>query len=131
MPGPGAFLVGDEERQEVAEVMESGYLSRYGKADDPRFKRKVVTLEKRFAELIGTKYAVAVNGGTGAVMASHLGYLLKEPDRMIQIYNRMASYVTAHDIKPVIGKTFSFEAAMAAQSYIEQRHNIGKVLLKV
>ena len=44
MPGPGAFLVDDEERIEVAEVMESGYLSRYGKEDDPRFKRKVVTL---------------------------------------------------------------------------------------
>ena len=70
MPGPGAFLVDDEERIEVAEVMESGYLSRYGKEDDPRFKRKVVTLEKRFAERIGSKYAVAVNGGTGAVMAS-------------------------------------------------------------
>ena len=70
MPGPGAFLVGDEEKREVAEVMESGYLSRYGREDDSRFKRKVVTLEQRFAERIGTKYAVAVNGGTGAVMAS-------------------------------------------------------------
>jgi len=70
MPGPGAFLIGNEERIEVAEVMESGYLSRYGRKDDPRFKRKVVTLEKRFAERIGTRYAVAVNGGTGAVMTS-------------------------------------------------------------
>ena len=70
MPGPGAFLVGNEEQREVAEVMESGYLSRYGREDDARFKRKVVTLEQRFAERIGTKYAVAVNGGTGAVMAS-------------------------------------------------------------
>ncbi len=70
MPGPGSFLVGDEEKREVAEVMESGYLSRYGREDDSRFKRKVVTLEQRFAERIGTKYAVAVNGGTGAVMAA-------------------------------------------------------------
>jgi dTDP-4-amino-4,6-dideoxygalactose transaminase len=50
--------------------MESGYLSRYGREDDDRFKRKVVTFEQRFAERIGAKYAVAVNGGTGAVMAS-------------------------------------------------------------
>ncbi len=70
MPGPGAFLIGDEERKEVAEVMESGYLSRYGDEDDPRFKRKVVTLEERFAKRIGVKYTVAVNGGTGAIMAS-------------------------------------------------------------
>jgi dTDP-4-amino-4,6-dideoxygalactose transaminase len=70
MPGPGAFLIGDEERSEVAEVMESGYLSRYGSEDDPRFKRKVVTLEREFARRIGVKHAVAVNGGTGAIMAA-------------------------------------------------------------
>jgi dTDP-4-amino-4,6-dideoxygalactose transaminase len=70
MPGPGAFLVGDEERREVADVMETGYLSRYGSETDKGFKQKVVTLEKRFADRTGTRYSVAVNGGTGAIMAS-------------------------------------------------------------
>ena len=70
MPGPGAFLVGDEERRHVAEVMETGYLSRYGSEDDPRFRRKVVTLERLFAERSGVPYALAVSGGTGAIMAS-------------------------------------------------------------
>jgi dTDP-4-amino-4,6-dideoxygalactose transaminase len=70
MPGPGAFLVGDEERKHVAEVMETGYLSRYGSEDDPRFRRKVVTLEKLFAERSGVRHALAVNGGTGALMAA-------------------------------------------------------------
>ncbi len=70
MPGPGAFLIGDEERREVEEVLQSGYLSRYGKEDDPRFLKKVVTLEQQFAERIGTSYCIAVNGGTGALMAS-------------------------------------------------------------
>lgn len=70
MPGPGAFLVGEEERRHVAEVMETGYLSRYGREDDPRFKRKVVTLERLFAERSGVRHALAVNGGTGAIMAS-------------------------------------------------------------
>ena len=70
MPGPGAFLVGEEERRHVAEVMETGYLSRYGKEDNPKFKHKVVTLEQRFAERSGVKHALAVNGGTGAIMAS-------------------------------------------------------------
>ena len=70
MPGPGAFLVGEEEKRHVAEVMETGYLSRYGREDDPRFRRKVVTLERQFAELSGVRHALAVNGGTGAIMAS-------------------------------------------------------------
>ena len=73
MPGPGAYLVGAEEKRHVAEVMETGYLSRYGREDDPRFCRKVVTLEKQFAERSGTRYALAVSGGTGAIMASLVG----------------------------------------------------------
>ena len=70
MAGPGAYLVGEEERREVAEVMETGYLSRYGSADDPRFRRKVITLEQRFSERIGVAHVVAVSGGTGAIMAA-------------------------------------------------------------
>jgi dTDP-4-amino-4,6-dideoxygalactose transaminase len=70
MPGPGAYLVGAEERKHVAEVMETGYMSRYGSENDPNFRRKVFTLEKKFAERSGVKYALAVNGGTGAIMAS-------------------------------------------------------------
>ena len=69
MPGPGSYLIGDEERRHVAEVMQTGYLSRYGSEDDPRFKRKVVTLERLFAERSGVRHALAVNGGTGALMA--------------------------------------------------------------
>jgi len=70
MPGPGSYLVGEEERRHVAEVMETGYLSRYGSESDPRFKRKVVTLERLFAERSAVRHALAVNGGTGALMAS-------------------------------------------------------------
>ena len=53
MPGPGAYFFGDEERKEVLDVLESGYLSRYGREDDPRFKQKVVTLEREFAKKMG------------------------------------------------------------------------------
>jgi dTDP-4-amino-4,6-dideoxygalactose transaminase len=70
MPGPGAYLVGDEERKHVNDVMATGYLSRYGSEDDPRFKHKVVSLERLFAERSHVKHALAVSGGTGAIMAS-------------------------------------------------------------
>ena len=68
MAGPGAYLFGDEERKELLDVMESGYLSRYGSEGDPRFRQKVVTFEKEFADYVGTKYAICVNGGTGALL---------------------------------------------------------------
>jgi len=69
MPGgPGSYLFGEEERKELSEVMETGYLFRYGSEDDPNFKHKVVTFEKEFAQYTGAKYCVAVSSGTGALM---------------------------------------------------------------
>ncbi len=68
MPGPGAYLFGDEEKKELLDVMESGYLSRYGKEDDPRFKHKVVDFESEFAKLVGVKHCVSLSSGTGALM---------------------------------------------------------------
>jgi len=66
--GPGAYVIGEEEKKEVMDVLESGYLFRYGSEDDPNFKKKVFTLEQEFSRLIGVKYAVAVNSGTSALL---------------------------------------------------------------
>lgn len=68
--GPGAYLIGEEEKREILDVLESGYLFRYGSEGDPSFKKKVYTLEKEFAELVGVKYSVAVNSGTSALMCA-------------------------------------------------------------
>lgn len=70
MPGPGMELIGEEEKREVLEVMESGHLYRYGREDDPRFQRKVWKLEHEVSELAGVPYAVAVNSGTSALLTA-------------------------------------------------------------
>lgn len=72
MAGPGAYLFGDEERKEVMDVLSSGHLSRYGDPNDSGFKRKVYTFEQEFAAYCGTKYAVATNSGTSALLISLL-----------------------------------------------------------
>lgn len=66
--GPGSYVFGEEEKREVLDVLESGYLFRYGQADDPGFKHKVATFEKEFTEKIGVRHAVATNSGTGSLM---------------------------------------------------------------
>ena len=66
--GPGSFLFGEEEKKELMDVIESGYLFRYGAEDDPKFKKKVFAFEKEFAGFSGAEYCVAVNSGTGALM---------------------------------------------------------------
>jgi len=70
MGGPGFYLYGEEEKRELLDVMESGYFFRYGRENDPAFKRKVATLEKEFAEYSGVKHCVAVSSGTGAILCA-------------------------------------------------------------
>lgn len=67
MPGPGMELIGEEEKQELLDVLEGGYLFRYGSPDDPAFKAKVYQLEQEVGRRMGTSYAVAVNSGTAAL----------------------------------------------------------------
>jgi len=83
MPGPGAYLFGEEERAEVLDVLETGYLSRYGREDDPRFKHKVVTLEQEFAKKMGVKHALATNGGTSSLMAALVALGVGRGDEVI------------------------------------------------
>lgn len=68
MPGPGAFWIGQEEIDEVVDVLRSGHLSRYGSEDDPNFKHKVISFEQEFARFQGMKHCLAVSGGTSALI---------------------------------------------------------------
>ncbi len=68
--GPGSYVFGEAERKEVMEVLESGYLFRYGSEDDPRFLHKVASFEKEFAAHMGAKYCVATTSGTSSLLDS-------------------------------------------------------------
>jgi len=66
MPGPGACWIGEEEKREVMEVLDAGWLFRYGDSNNPRFKQKVCTFEKKFAAYCGVDHALATSSGTGS-----------------------------------------------------------------
>lgn len=93
MPGPGAFWYGKEEMDAVMEVMQSGYLFRYGNENDPKFLHKVSTLEKEFARYSNAKFVVATSSGTSSLVASVLALGLKPGDEIIvPAYTFVASY---------------------------------------
>ena len=68
MPGPGIELIGAEETAEVMEVLQSGFLSRYGPADNPAFLAKVHRIEQEIAKLSGVRYGLALHGGGSAAL---------------------------------------------------------------
>ncbi len=65
-----------------------------------------------------------------ALMATHLGYLLNDPQRTEKIFTELSVFVQEHHLKPVISKVFPIQEAGAAHAYIESRQSFGKVLLK-
>ncbi|MDD3927463.1 MAG: DegT/DnrJ/EryC1/StrS family aminotransferase, partial [bacterium] len=70
MSGPGAMFIGEEEKREVLEVLESGHLFRYGDERTPAFKAKVWKLEEEIARYSGAEYSLAVNSGTMALLTA-------------------------------------------------------------
>ncbi|MGF3553920.1 MAG: DegT/DnrJ/EryC1/StrS family aminotransferase [Thermoplasmatota archaeon] len=67
-------LLGDEEKLAISKVLESGILASGPKTEE---------FEKKFAEFVGTKFAIATTSGTTAL---HLGLLsmgIKEGDEVI------------------------------------------------
>jgi dTDP-4-amino-4,6-dideoxygalactose transaminase len=83
MPGPGMELIGEDEKRELLEVIEGGYLFRYGSPDDPAFKAKVYNLEQEVAKLMGVPYAVALNSGTTALLVALMGLGVGPGDEVI------------------------------------------------
>ena len=67
MPGPGSYLIGEEEKKALMEVIEAGNLFRYGDKSDPKFLAKVWELEQEVSKYLGIPHTVAVNSGTSAL----------------------------------------------------------------
>jgi dTDP-4-amino-4,6-dideoxygalactose transaminase len=83
MPGPGMELIGEEEKQALLEVIEAGYLFRYGSPDNPAFKAQVHQLEQKIAGLVGARYGLAVNSGTTALLVALGGLGVGPGDEVI------------------------------------------------
>jgi len=93
MPGPGKEWIGQEERDAVLAVVESGHLFRYGRPDDPAFKRAVYTFEQELAALCGVKHALATTSGSASLVASLLALGLSPGDEVIvPAYTFVATY---------------------------------------
>ena len=64
---PGFELFGDEEKKEIADVLETGVLFRYEFAEQRKGIYKVREFEEQFAAYCGCKFAQAVTSGTAAL----------------------------------------------------------------
>lgn len=96
---PGGWLIGEEEKKEVLEVLESKSLFRhYG----PNLLRKVEQLEKEYAKYVGAKHSLAVSSGTASLIVALAGLGIGPGDEVIlPAYNFIASVYAVIALKAV------------------------------
>lgn len=63
------------------------------------------------------------------VFGVNLGHLWEEIDRLHPMLTAITERVEAGDFAPVVDKTFPFDKASEAHTYIQERKNFGKVIL--
>lgn len=71
--------------------------------------------------------AVASTG----VLATHIGYLLPDEQRLLAVWGALTAFTTGHGLRPVIGSTFDFEDLPDAHRLMESRGSTGKLVVRV
>lgn len=79
----GAELIGKEEKEAVAEVIERGVLFRYGFNEKRKNIFRVLEFEKEFCRYMGCQYALGVSSGSAALRVALAALGLKRGDEVI------------------------------------------------
>lgn len=80
---PGYEVFGEEEKKEIADVLATGVLFRYGFEDQRKGIFKVREFEEKFAAYTGAKHAVAVTSGSTALKVALVGLGVGPGDEVI------------------------------------------------
>ena len=69
--------------------------------------------------------------GSRGMLSTHLGYLLRDPERMRQVWSALVAFSMEHNLRPVVGHVLPFESIADAHKLLESRNSYGKVVLQL
>lgn len=69
--------------------------------------------------------------GSHGFMGTHIGYLLADPPRLARVWGELMAFVAAHNIRPLVGATFSFDQMAEAHRLMESRQSVGKIVVRI
>lgn len=72
----------------------------------------------------------AAEGSVG-VLATHIGYLLPDEERLMSIWTALTEFTRLHGLRPVVGRTYPFEDLPEAHRFMESRESVGKLVVVV
>jgi len=71
--------------------------------------------------------AVASTG----VLATHIGYLLRDQERLLRVWSEMTDFVVANELRPVVGTTYDFEELPEAHRFMESPASMGNLVVRL
>ena len=69
--------------------------------------------------------------GSYGVMGTHVGYLTQHEKVIDSEWNSMKSFVEKNNLKPIVGKSFSFDQMAEAHKWMESRNSFGKIIVQM
>lgn len=84
-PFPKHPIIGDEERKQIMDVLDSGNISTFIASPGENFLggKKIKEFEEKFASIIGTKFAVAFNSASSALHAAVVAVKINPGEEVI------------------------------------------------
>lgn len=63
--------------------------------------------------------------------ATHIGYLIQNPELVVENFGDAREFMIEHGIRPIVGKEFNFDQIPEAHAFIESRASYGKVVINL
>ena len=68
---------------------------------------------------------------SSGLMATHIGYLIKDQEIVTTEWAALSDYLQRYDIHPVVSAVFAFDQMAQAHRFIESRKSYGKVIVSL
>ncbi|MDH5589276.1 MAG: zinc-binding dehydrogenase [Gemmatimonadota bacterium] len=69
--------------------------------------------------------------GSNGILSTHLGYLLRDPERVAGVWGELTAFVRTHGLRPAVGHVLPFEEMADAHRLMESRESYGKIVLRM
>lgn len=124
-------LGGDSWRKSYRSLAPTGRLVVYGaSAVAPGKRRRWTRVLRMFAAVPWLQFnPFQLMADSRAIVGAHLGHLGREQHRAADWMRQLLEWYRNGQYRPYVGKAFPLEAAPAAHHYIQDRRNVGKVVL--
>ena len=122
---------GDSWRKGLRLLAPTGRLICFGMSSaNPSKERSLIGGLKAIAQIPWLKVnPISLMNGNKGVFGVNLGHMWQESERLNGWLAQILRWWAEGKVRPHVDRTFSFSEAAAAHAYIQERRNIGKVLL--